>query len=100
MATPKSGIKFFTAGAYMQAGWTAFADTQKTLLPAHDMRALEPDAFRCVVEETIGAGELVAVVLPRYDQPVPDLTGGKARPATDAEKARLRQELADTDGGG
>jgi hypothetical protein len=84
--------KAFTAGAYLQEGWIAFTDTATTLLPAHDTSALGDGVFRCVMVETVNAGELVVVDLPRYDQAVPDLTGGKGRRATPEEEARLIAE--------
>ena len=96
------GHKAFTAGAYLQEGWTAFADSRMTLLPAHDTSALGEDAFTCRMVETVNAGELVVVDLPNYDTGFgpPDLRGGRGRRATKEEEARLRKELGDTEGGG
>jgi len=93
MATPQLGIKFFTADAYLQEGWTAFAHRASGLLPAHSGAGLR-DAFTCVMVETVIPGDLVAVELPRYDQEVPDLTGGKGRRATPEEVSMIQLHKA------
>jgi hypothetical protein len=87
------GHKAFTADAYLQEGWTAFAHRASGLLPAHNLIGLE-DAFTCRMVETVNAGELVVVDLPNYDTGFgpPDLTGGTGRRATPEEEARLIAE--------
>jgi hypothetical protein len=86
-----SGIKFFTADAYLQEGWTAFAHRASGLLPAHSTAGLR-DVFICRMVETVIPGDIVAVDLPRYYESDPDTSGGTGRNATPEEEARLIAE--------